>query len=143
MSSTSTIHAHITYELIDETEPKIVVIEFLSRAIGVPSKAHELGEQLCSLIRPDLPHQFVIDFRNVRTLGSTAFAEIVSFARDLRKVGGRLKVCGMNGLIKLGATLIGLDDLVEFADDREMAINEYLDLAERGRFISLIAHYHS
>ena len=41
MSGNSTIHAHIAYELIDEAEPKVVVIEFLSRAITDPSHAHE------------------------------------------------------------------------------------------------------
>src|SRR5262245_46408251 len=73
MSTTSTIQAHISYELMDEEEPEVVVIEFLSRAISDPVHAHELGEQLDSLIRSELPLSFVIDFKNVKALGSTAF----------------------------------------------------------------------
>jgi anti-sigma B factor antagonist len=123
MSDTSTIHAHIAYELVDETEPKVVVIEFLSRAIADPSHARELGDQLRSLIRPDLPRQYVIDFKGVRTLGSTSFGEIASFVRDVRQAGGQVKVCGLDPMVRLGATLIGLDDRVEFAASRQAAID--------------------
>jgi anti-anti-sigma factor len=126
MSESSARQAHISYELIDDAEPRVVVIEFLSHAIGTPAQAHELGEQLHSLIRPELPNQFVLDFRNVRNVGSTAFGAIVSFVRDVRKSGGRIKVCGFNEIVKLGATLIGLDEMAEFADDRQSAIDEYL-----------------
>jgi anti-anti-sigma regulatory factor len=143
MSGTSTIHAHVSYELIEETDPQMVVIEFLTRAICTPAQAHELGEQLRSLIRPDLPHRFVIDFHNVRALGSTAFGEIVAFVRDLQKAGGQVKVCGIDEIVKLGATLIGLDDVVEFTNDRRSAINDYVDVADRGRLITRIAQFRS
>ena len=143
MSGTSTIHAHVNYELIDETDPQMVVIEFLTRTICTPAQVRELGEQLRSLIRPELPHRFVIDFHNVRALGSTAFGEIATFVRDLRKVGGQVKICGIDKIVKLGATLIGLDDVVEFTDDRRSAINQYVDFADRVRFINRIAQFRS
>lgn len=80
MSDTSTIHAHIAYELVDGNEPSVVVIEFLSPTISDPGHARELGLQLRSLIGPDLPRQYVIDFKKVRSLGSTTFGEIASFS---------------------------------------------------------------
>jgi anti-anti-sigma regulatory factor len=119
MSITTTIQAHIAYELIDDTSPGVVVIEFLSQEVAGSLHAHELGEQLDSLIRPDLPGNYVIDFGNVRSLGSTAFREIVTFAHKLR----RLNVCGMDGNLRLGAALIGLDDCAEFAANRRSAVN--------------------
>jgi len=120
MSTTTTIQAHIAYELIDDHNPDVVVIEFLSQGIVGPFHARELGEQLDSLIRPDLPRNFVIDFGNVRSLGSTAFAEIVSFARK----AGRLCVCNLQQNLRLGAALVGLNDCAEFAANRRAAINE-------------------
>jgi anti-anti-sigma regulatory factor len=119
MSTTTAIQAHIAYDLIDDTSPGVVAVEFQSHEIAGPLQAHELGEQLDSLIRPDLPGNFVIDFGNVRSLGSTAFNEIVSFAHKVR----RLYVCGMDGNLRLGAALIGLDDCAEFAANRRSAIN--------------------
>ena len=119
MSTTTTIQAHIAYELIDDHDPEIVVLEFLSPEIVSFSQARELGEQLDSLIGPGLPQNFVIDFGNVRLLGSTAYGEIVQFARK----AGRLVICNLKDDLRLGAALIGLDDFVEFAADRRSAIN--------------------
>lgn len=130
MSATSAIHAHIAYELVEETDPRVVVIEFLSPTIADPSHARELGEQLHSLIRPDLPGRYVIDFKNVRTLGSTSFGEIASFVRDVRQAGGRVNLCGLDPMVRLGATLIGLDDQAEFAESRAAAIQACLEPAD-------------
>jgi anti-anti-sigma regulatory factor len=128
MSITTTIQAHIAYELIDETSPGVVIVEFLSQDLAGTLQAHELGEQLDSLIRPDLPSNYVIDFGNVRSLGSTAFGEIVAFAHKVR----RLYVCGMDGNLRLGAALIGLDDCAEFAANRRSAVNAARRYAMRG-----------
>jgi len=129
MSTTTTIQAHIAYELIDDHNPDVVAIEFLSQEIAGPGHAHELGEQLDSLIRSDLPQNFVIDFANVRWLGSTAFGEIVSFARRV----GRLCICNMHERLRLGAALTGLDDCAEFAANRQAAINGARRAAMRGQ----------
>jgi hypothetical protein len=111
-------HAHIAYEAIGEDGPEVLDIEFLSREIAGPAQALELAEQLDSLLWSGLPHNFVIDFANARALGSTAFAEIAHFARR----AGRVRVCNLDGILRLGASLIGLDALVEFADGRAQAI---------------------
>jgi anti-anti-sigma regulatory factor len=114
--------AHIAYELVEENDPKLVVITFLSRDLGGPTPARSLGEQLNSLIRPDLPREFVIDFGNVRFLGSTAFGELVAFVRKV----GRVHVCNMDPTLRLGASLIGLDAFVWFAASRDKAIRAAL-----------------
>jgi anti-anti-sigma regulatory factor len=119
MSSTTPMEAHIAYELIDDTNPDVVAIEFLSEEILGPVDARELGEQLHSLASLDVPQHFVLDFGNVRSLGSTAFGEIVSFARK----SGRLYICNMQENLRLGAALIGLEDCAVFAASRRVAIN--------------------
>jgi anti-anti-sigma regulatory factor len=67
-----------------------------------------------------LPRNFVIDFANVRALGSSAFGEIASFAHK----AGRLCVCNMQENLRLGAALIGLEDCADFVASRRVAINE-------------------
>jgi anti-anti-sigma regulatory factor len=109
---------HITYELIDNDNPEVIAIEFLSHEITSPLHAYELGAQLNSLIRPGLPRNVVIDFGNVRSLGSTAFGEIVAFVRRVRRV----RVCNLQPTLRIGAALIGLDDHAEFAVNRQVAI---------------------
>src|SRR5262245_36913560 len=128
MSTIATIQAHIAYELIDDNDPEVVVIEFLSHEIAGPAAARELGEQLDSLVRAALPRNFVFDFRNVHSLGSTAFGEIADFARRV----GRVRMCNLDQILRLGASLIGLDDQVEFADSRQAAIRAAKRDARRG-----------
>jgi anti-anti-sigma regulatory factor len=118
MSATSTAEVHATLEMIDHTLSDVVVIDFLSSEIVGPSQARELGEQLDSLLGAQLPRAFIIDFTNVQSLGSSGFAEIVSFARKVR----RLVICNMRHNLRLGAAMTGLDDYAEFAIDRRAAI---------------------
>ena len=118
MSTSTMARAHIACEWIGEDKPEVVVIELLSQEMCSPLLAEELGAQLDSLIRPDVPRNFVIDFANVRSLGSTAFGEIADFVRRV----GRVRVCNLDDMLRLGASLIGLDDCVQFAESRNQAI---------------------
>jgi anti-anti-sigma regulatory factor len=122
MSSVTTIQAHIAYELIDCTNQHVVVIDFLTDDITSPVRARELGEQLDSLIQRHWVRYFVIDFANVRSLGSTAFGEIVSFVRKATRVW----VCNLDDGLRLGASLVGLDDCARFVASRRVAIGEAL-----------------
>ena len=70
----------------------------------------------------------MIDFRNVRTFGSSAFGVLAAFVRPFLSV----KVCNISHNLRLGAALVGLDDWVEFAESRESAIAAAIDDAQRG-----------
>ena len=106
MLTTTADQAHIAYELIEDTKHQVMVIEFMTHEITSPAHARELGEQLRSLIRPRPPQYFVIDCAGVRSLGSTAFSEIVSFVHKARPVW----VCNLDQSLRLGASLVGLDN---------------------------------
>jgi anti-anti-sigma regulatory factor len=129
MSITALHQAHIAYELIDDTKPEVVAIEFLSHDVASALHSRELGEQLESLIGTELPQHFVIDFANVRSFGSTAFGEIVSFARKARHV----TACNLQDNLRLGAALIGSDEFIDFAANRRAAINLARRAAMRGQ----------
>ena len=123
MSSIATQQALIAYELITDEHPDVMVIEFLTSDILGPLQARELREQLDSLISSGLPRNIVIDFRNARMLGSSAFGVIARFVRHVLRV----RVCNINQSLRLGASLIGLDECVEFADSRESAVRAAID----------------
>ncbi len=120
MSTATTIQAHIAYELIEYTDHQVVVIEFVRHDITNSADARELGQQLHSLIRPQLPQYFVIDCAGVQALGSSAFSELVSFVQKARPVW----VCNLDNRLRLGAALMGLDNWARFAVNRRAAINE-------------------
>ena len=128
MSVAAAMEAHIAYELIDDTNPDVVAIEFLHEEIVAPEEARELGQQLNSLVSPELPHEFVLDFGNVQALGSTAFDEIAAFARKV----GRLYLCNIPENLRLGSDLIGQDDCACFAANRQVAIDQARFAARHG-----------
>jgi anti-anti-sigma regulatory factor len=128
----STITAHepfIAYELIEDELPQVTVIEFLHGDILGPHQARELREQLEYLMSSGVPRNVVIDFTKARMLGSSAFGVIAKFVRQL----ARVRVCNVSHSLRLGASLIGLDDWVDFAPSREAAIRAAVDDARRAR----------
>ncbi len=114
----------IAIDVTDDMHPRVVVIEFLVHAVADPTAAAQLGQQLSSLIRPELPNQFVLDFKNIRTFSSTAFGALVSFVLKVRQSGGRVKICNMHDFVRFGADVIRLGDYAEFAASRHAAIDE-------------------
>jgi anti-anti-sigma factor len=117
-----TNQAHIAYELDDDKHPRVVIVEFLSRAIADPARAAELSQQLCALIRPEFPKRFVVDFEDVRSLSSTAFGALISFVLKVRQAGGQVAICNMDEFVRFGADVIHLGDYAQFAVDRPSAI---------------------
>jgi anti-anti-sigma regulatory factor len=118
MSTTETSQARITNELIDHNEPEVVVIEFLSREIVDAGHAQRVGQQLDSLLSSDRSRRYILDFKNVRALGSAGFGEIANFVRK----AGQVRFCNLHESLHLGAALIGLDDCGEFGASREQAV---------------------
>jgi anti-anti-sigma regulatory factor len=127
-SETTNQRAHIAYDVIDDNHPSVVVIEFLTPEIVSPHAAAELGEQLESLFRAGVPRTFVLDFNNVRALGSTAFSELVAFAQQ----AGRPYVCNLRRELRLGAEIVGLGRCTEFASSRSLAIDAAQRAATQG-----------
>ena len=100
--STTMNQTHIAYDLLDSSKPAVVVIAFETHDLTDPTHGKELGEQLDSLICPDLPMRFVLDFEGVRAMGSTAFCEIAAFARRVRWWGGQVTACNLDPSLTLG-----------------------------------------
>jgi anti-anti-sigma factor len=112
--------AIIAYQRIDE--PPAVVVEFLTHAIADPAHAAELGQQLDTLIRPDLPDRYVLDFHKVRSFSSTAFGALVGFVQKVRKAGGQVVICNMDEFVRFGADLIRLGDSAPITADQKKAL---------------------
>jgi hypothetical protein len=120
MSTATTVQAHIAHELIEHPNYQVVVIEFASQEITTAADARELGAELSSLIRHQPLQYFVIDCFSVRSLGSAAFSEILSFVHKAKPVW----VCNLDNALWHGAFQVGLDNWVRCAASRGAAIDE-------------------
>lgn len=123
-------HAHVAYETIDQ--PRAVIVEFLSHEVADPEHASELGRQLSSLVRPDLPNRYVLDFQKVRNLSSTAFGALVGFVLKVSKLGGLVVICNMDQFVRFGADIIRLGDYAPIVTDRHAALDR-LAIQERSK----------
>lgn len=119
MSSQET--AHISYERIDH--PRAALVEFLTHAFGDPEHASELGRQLASLVRPELPNRYILDFKKVHTFSSTGFGALVAFVLKVRKAGGQVLICNMDEFVRFGADIIHLGDYAPIVADRRAALD--------------------
>ncbi len=113
--------ALISYEQVPQ--PHAGVVEFLSHSIADPDHATELSRQLASLVRPELPNRFVLDFKNVRAFSSTAFGALVGFVLKVRKAGGIALICNMDEFVRFGADIIRLGDYAPIFADRQAALD--------------------
>ena len=120
MSIATANRAHITYEVIEDDNHQVVIVEFVHHDFAGPVHGQELGKQLQSLIRYQPPQYFVIDCAGVRALGSTAFSEIMSFVQKARPVW----LCNLDGALRPAASLTGLGNWVRYAANRRAAIAE-------------------
>jgi anti-anti-sigma factor len=129
-------NAHIGYELIDS--PRAALVEFLSHAIADPEHASELGRQLASLVRPELPNRYILDFKNVRSFSSTGFGALVAFVLKVRKAGGLVIICNMDEFVRFGADIIRLGDYAPIVADRQAALDRLAadDSASAAPFVS-------
>jgi anti-anti-sigma factor len=134
MSSQQT--THIGYELIDN--PRATLVEFLSHSIADPEHSTELSRQLASLVRPDLPNRYVLDFKPVRTFSSTGFGALVAFVIKVRKAGGQVLICNMDEFVRFGADIIRLGDYAPIVADRQAALDRLAaeGSASPGPFVS-------
>jgi hypothetical protein len=69
---------------------------------------------------------------NIRLLSSTAFVAFVSFILKVRHVGGHVKICNIDELVRFGADVIRLGDYAEFATNRNSSIDGLLTHYDQG-----------
>jgi hypothetical protein len=120
MSTATIVRDHIAHELIESTNRQVVLVEFVSPEITGVGETRELATQLGLLIRPQLPQYFVIDCGSLRSLGSAAFGEILSFVQRARAVW----ICNLDSALWCDAFSIGLNNWVRCAANRHLGIAE-------------------
>lgn len=100
----------------------VAVVDLLPREITEPEQAARLGEALRAAYEVGAGNPLLIDMTATRYLSSTAFAVLMSFGRDVRTFGGRVAICGMDPLARVGANILRLGELIPLLDDEPTAI---------------------
>ena len=106
-------------------EGDVVVIELITKEIQGPTLAQELGTELEQVLAQDWAKRLVIDLYTVTYLSSSGFAAIFRVVSESRKKGIEVKLCGMDGAVELGASIVGLDKVAEIHANQQSALKAF------------------
>jgi anti-sigma B factor antagonist len=100
----------------------VAVVDLLPREITEPDQAARLGEALRSVVDSGVSRLVLIDASATRYLSSTAFAALLKFGLHAKESGGRAAICRMDPLVRFGANIIRLGEIVPILDDEATAL---------------------
>ena len=103
----------------------VVVIEVSTTNIQGPALAQQLGTELQHVLAQDWAKRFVVDLHKVTYLSSSGFAAIFRAVSEARKKGIEIKLCGMDGAVELGASIVGLDKVAEIHATAQAALKAF------------------
>jgi anti-anti-sigma regulatory factor len=107
------VEPYIRWSKVDD----VAVVEVMVVELNQPAFAAEFGAELQSLLAAKASDRFLIDFKRCRYMSSTAFGALFRFIKDAGAAGVRVAVCGLAEPLKLGASLLMLDQYVPMVDD--------------------------
>ncbi len=96
------------------TVKDVTLVEITTKDIQGPALAQELGAELGRVTSQEWAKKLLVDF-NARCayLSSTGFAVLFRVVREFKGAGGQIKFCNMEQQIRLGAEIVGLEQVVE------------------------------
>lgn len=104
---------------LERPEPGVVLLRARGdvdayTAPGLRTQLHELtgGEE----------QLVVVDLAEITFIDSAGLGTLVGAHRRMREAGGRLRIVRPPALVARAFELTGLDEVLEFADDREQAL---------------------
>jgi anti-sigma B factor antagonist len=103
----------------------VVLIELITKDIQGPVLAQQLGTELQQVLAQDWAKWIVVDFRKVTYLSSSGFAAIFRAVKESRNKGIEIKLCGMDGAVELGSSIVGLDKVAEIHETQESALKAF------------------
>ncbi len=102
---------------IDHSSQGILTVDLLPE----PDMGNEL-EKVNKIAREEANCDVIVDFSSVDIITSSNIAKILKLKKLLDGFGHRLVLCGLISATKQIFKLAGLDQVLEFADDKSSAL---------------------
>jgi anti-anti-sigma factor len=112
---------HVRVRMVDN----VTVVELVTENIQGPTQAQTLGDELALVMAPDGAKRLLLDFTRVGYFSSTCFAVLVKQVSQAKAAGREIKLCAMQPGVRLGAGIIGLDQIVEIQRDESAALRAF------------------
>jgi anti-sigma B factor antagonist len=112
---------HIRLRMVKD----ITLVEIITKDLKGPKPAKELGVELGYVIHQEVVQRLLVDFSLSRYLSSSGFAVLFNLVNQLKAAAREIRFCSMAQAIRTGASVVGLDKLVEIYDSEDAALEAF------------------
>lgn len=102
-------------------EGSIIEVQFRDRNILDEANIQQIGEEIKQLIERESKPRLVINFQDVDHLSSAALGTLITINKQIRSVGGQLRLCNIDQQIYQVFVITKLNKLFEIQDTAQQA----------------------
>lgn len=106
-------------------EGEVAVVKVLPKELRFPHQAQEVGAELTIVAAQDWAKQLVINMKHVKYLSSTGFAVLLKLVKQAKDQGTKVKFSDLDPEVRIGADIIGLDQVAELYETEHEAIKAF------------------
>jgi anti-sigma B factor antagonist len=103
----------------------VAVVEIRTKEIHGTRPAQEFGAELALVAAQDWARRMLIDFGRVGFLSSSGFAALFQLVGRAKAEGREIKFCAMEPGVRLGAEIVGLDQIAEIHKNEASALRAF------------------
>jgi len=105
------------------SEEGVTIVELTDRKILDELSISQIGERLQGLIAKEDDPKFVLDFRNVGHMSSSALGMLITLHKRIREKNGQLRLAGIQPPIYEVFAITRLNEIFQICGSREEAIS--------------------
>lgn len=106
---------------------EIAIVEILAKELRFPQQAQELGSELTLVAGQEWAKQLLVNMKHVKYLSSTGFAVLLKLVKQVKDQGGKLKFSNLDPEVRIGADIIGLDQVAALYETEHEAIKAFAE----------------
>ena len=104
---------------------EVAIVEILAKELRFPHQAQELGAELTVVAAQDWAKQLLVNMKHVKYLSSTGFAVLLKLVKQARDQGTKVKFSNLDPEVRIGADIIGLDQVAALYNTEHEAIKAF------------------
>jgi anti-sigma B factor antagonist len=107
-------------------EAGVAIVDFTNADIVYASDVvQELGEELLRLLTDHHYSRILLNFSNVQYLSSTMLAQLAKLEREVGKVKGQLKMCGLGPILRDTIRIGHFERIFDIQPDEASALQSF------------------
>ena len=103
----------------------VTVVTFQDNSILDSRQIESIGAELYALVDSQNKQKLILDFSNVRFLGSQTLGVIINLHKKIKTIGGEMVVCSLKKDLMKVFKITSLDKLFKFFKDDAAALKHF------------------